>query len=64
MVQFIHSLEMSLFFVFRFSFFVLLLFPLSVSAKEGKTEKAIATLDATIARKAEYQALRQHRTDS
>ena len=64
MVQFIHILKMSSFFAFRLSLFVLLLFPLSLSAKEGKTEEAIATLDATIARKAEYQALRQHRTDS
>lgn len=63
-VQFIHILKMSSFFAFRLSFFVLLLSPLSLSAKEGKTEEAIATLDATIARKAEYQALRQHRTDS
>ena len=63
-VQFIHILKMSSFFAFRLSLFVLLLFPLSLSAKEGKTEEAIATLDATIARKAEYQALRQHRTDS
>ena len=63
-VQFIHILKMTSFFAFRLSFFVLLLSPLSLSAKERKTEEAIATLDATIARKAEYQALRQHRTDS
>ncbi len=64
MVQFIHILKMTSFFAFRLSLFVLLLFPLSLSANKGKTEEAIATLDATIARKAKYQALRQHRTDS
>ena len=63
-VQFIHILKKTSFFAFRLSFFVLLLSPLSLSAKEGKTKEAIAKLDATIARKAEYQALRQHRTDS